>query len=179
MSGWFQSPRAANSLYGNSGCWMSGAGCTNPHVVTAVSSLNCQTQRKQHGDEAVILFLLSEFCLKGCPLHCFFQKADLRDSGRLNKAVQYIWKMSMDTLKRPPVYPTIKDTYQVPCVAFVDYKHVAMICCFLRVYRKSGFFRRLPYWDWQFDVNHGPASNVLFNAILCLSAVTTYAFSLC
>lgn len=36
--------------------------------------------------------------------------------------------MSMDVLKHPPVYPTIKDTYQVPCVAFEDYKHVAMIC---------------------------------------------------
>ena len=52
----------------------------------------------------------------------------LRDSGRLNEAVQCIWKMSMDALKHSPLYPTIKDMYQVPCVAFEDYKHVAMIC---------------------------------------------------
>ena len=57
------------------------------------------------------------------------QSQSLRDSGRLNEAVQCIWKMSMDALKRPPVYPNIKDTYQVPCVAFEDYKHVALICC--------------------------------------------------
>lgn len=36
--------------------------------------------------------------------------------------------MSMDALKHPPVYPTIRDTYQVPRVAFEDYKQVAMIC---------------------------------------------------
>lgn len=57
-----------------------------------------------------------------------FESLSLRDSGRLNEAVQCIWKMSMDTLKHPPVYPTIRDTYQVPHVAFEDYKQVAMIC---------------------------------------------------
>lgn len=79
----------------------------------------------------MILLLLTKFGLVCCLLRSLIYSSisvTHRDLGRINEAVLRIWKMSMDMVKHPTVYPTIKDMYHVPCVAFEDYKHVAMIC---------------------------------------------------